>query len=109
VVTESTNGPKVVPKQQQIADGSVLNVDCYRTPLESFPLLFTIPSGEEGLITVYFFAEKLPGDRRIPRGGEAMIPTHFKPLKLVPWFNAPLLHTPGVLTHRIVYQLQKTN
>jgi hypothetical protein len=109
VVTESTNGPKVEPKQQQIADGSVLNVDSYRTPLESSPMLFTIPTGGEGLITVYFFAEKMPGDRRIPRGGEAMIPTHFKPIKLVPWFDTPLLHTPGVLTHRIVYRLQKTN
>lgn len=109
VVTETTNGFKVEPKQQQIADSSILKVDSYRTPLESFPMVFTIPSGGEGLITAYFFAEKMPGDRRIPRGDEAVIPTQFKPVKLVPWFDAPLLHAPPVLTHRIVYRLQKTD
>ncbi len=101
-MTETTNGPKVEPKQQQIADSSVLEVDSYGSPLESVPMLFEIPSSGKGLITVYFFAEKMPADRRIPQGGEAIVPTHFKPIRLVPWFDAPLLHTPAVLTHRIV-------
>ena len=109
VVTETTNGPKVEPKQQQTADSSVLEVDSYRSPLESVPMMFEIPSSGEGLITVYIFAEKIPGDRRIPQGGEAIVPTHFKPIKLVPSFDAPLLHAPAVLTHRIVYRLQKAN
>ncbi len=106
VVTETTNGFKVEPKQQQIADSSVLKVDSYRTRLESVPLVFAIPSGGEGLITVHLFAGKMPGDRRIPRGDEAVIPTQFKPVKLVPWYDTPLLHAPPVLTHRIVYRLK---
>ena len=109
VVTDTTNGPKVEPKQQQLEDSSVLEVDSYRTPLESVPMVFAIPAGGEGLITVHLFAGKIPGDRRIPRGDEAVIPTQFKPVKLVPWFDTPLLHAPPVLTHRIVYRLQTTD
>lgn len=105
-ITDTADGPQVERQRQQPEDSSVLEVDNYRTSSETVPLTFTMPSSGEGLITVYLFAEKLAGDRRIPRGDEAMIPTQFKPVKLVPWYNAPLLHAPPVLTHRIVYRLK---
>ena len=72
-------------------------------------MVFALPSSGEGLITVHLFAGKMPGDRRIPRGDEALIPTQFEPVKLVPWYDAPLLHAPPVLTHRIVYRLKTTD
>ncbi|MCA9085474.1 MAG: PDZ domain-containing protein [Planctomycetaceae bacterium] len=106
VVTETDSGPKVEAQQQQREDSSVLQIDSYRVPLNSVPLVFTLPPGGEGLITVHLFAEKLPGDRRIPRGDEAIIPTQFKPVRLVPWFETPLLHAPPVLTHRIVFRVK---
>ena len=109
VVTDTTNGPTVEPKQQQFADSSVLEVDSYRTPLESVPMLFALPASGEGLITVQLFAGKMPGDRRIPRGDEAVTQSHYEPVQLVPWYDTPLLHAPPVLTHRIVYRLKTTD
>ena len=106
LVTETDSGPKVEAQQQQPEDSSVLQVDSDRTPLELVPMVFALPPGGEGLITVHLFAEWLPGDRRIPRGDEVIIPTQFKPVRLVPWFETPLLHAPLVLTHRIVFRVR---
>lgn len=101
----SPENPKAVLAKQP-ADPSVLEVDGYATQLESVPFVFAIPSSGEGLMTVHLFAEKLPGDRRIPRPDEVVTQTHHKPIKLVPWDDSVMLHSPPVLTHRIVYRVK---
>ena len=98
--------PKAAPAQQPLQSPSVLEVDSYATQLESVPLVFAIPSNGEGLITVHLFAEKLPSDRRIPRPDEVVTQTHHKPIKLVPRDDSVMLHSPPVLTHRIVYRVK---
>ena len=98
--------PKAAPAQQPPKAPSVLEVDSYATQLESAPFIFATPSSGEGLITVHLFAEKLPGDRRVPRPGEVVTQTHHRPVKLVPWDDHIMLHSPPVLTHRIVYRVK---
>jgi hypothetical protein len=102
----SPENPKAALAKQPPEAPSVLEVDSYATQVESVPFVFAIPSSGEGLMTVHLFAEKLPGDRRIPRPDEVVTQTHHKPIKLVPWDDSVMLHSPPVLTHRIVYRVK---